>query len=262
MIQANFKKNLQQPGTHVSVADQPSFTWQFAPQAARATEPDYASFVAIVREKFRAVQLANKGGARNTSFKRGRGSDGGQGERSSPKKARVGAGRAQAVPRRGEPGSLGVPIPPGTGLAEAKTGSSREVKELLGLDLFRERVFEWFAGASSVPAGALCLALAEIGLDTRDPTVHVSKWTRFVLWGGAIGHSAIMEWDMDFERKTLLSRQLSNAVSVALTLDPRGRENLDGAAELIVEGYMGTPIVRTPMLHAAQYHSQDGHLNG
>ena len=96
----------------------------------------------------------------------------------------------------------------------------------------------------------------------RDPTIHESKWTRFVLWGGSIAHMEITGWRMERERKTLLIRQLSNAVSVALTLDPRGRQNLDGAAELIVEGYMGTPIVRTPMLHAAQYHSQDGHLNG
>ena len=268
VIQANFKKNLQQPGTHVSIADHPSFTWQFAPPVARDTEIDLDSFVTIVRDKFRAVQLANTGGAPNTGgtrsarLKRGRDGEGDQGGRTPAKKARVGAGRPQAVSRSGERGKPDVPIPPDTGLVESGTGRSREMKELLGMDIFRERVFEWFAGASSVPAGALCLALAEVGLNVRDPTIHMSKWTRYVLRGGSAAHAEIMEWDMDPERQTLLSRQLSNAVSVALTLDPRGRQNLDGAAELIVEGYMGTPIVRTPMLHAAQYHSQDGHLNG
>ena len=262
MTQANFKKNLKQPGTNVSIADHPSFTWQFAPPATRDTEPDFPTFAAIVCDKFHAVQLANAAVAPNVPLKRGRGGESDQSQRISTKKARVGAGRAQAVPRSGDVEKPRVPIPAETGLVESETGRSREMEELLGLDMFRERVFEWFAGASSVPAGALCLALAEVGLDMRDPTIHESKWTRFVLWGGSIAHMEITGWRMERERKTLLIRQLSNAVSVALTLDPRGRQNLDGAAELIVEGYMGTPIVRTPMLHAAQYHSQDGHLNG
>ena len=136
------------------------------------------------------------------------------------------------------------------------------MEKLLRLDMFRERVFEWFAGAPCVPAGALCLALAELGLDPRDQSTHTSWWTSYVLWAAAFAHQDIMQWGVSDERRTLLVRQLSNAVGVALSLDPRGRQNLDGAAELIVEGYMGTPIVRTPMLHAAQHHSQDGYLNG
>ena len=192
MTQANFKKNLKQPGTNVSIADHPSFTWQFAPPATRDTEPDFPTFAAIVCDKFHAVQLANAAVAPNVPLKRGRGGESDQSQRISTKKARVGAGRAQAVPRSGDVEKPRVPIPAETGLVESETGRSREMEELLGLDMFRERVFEWFAGAPCVPAGALCLALAELGLDTRDQSTHTSWWTSYVLWAAAFAHQDIM----------------------------------------------------------------------
>ena len=260
MDQAKFKDSLKQPDTHVSIAEHPSFTWQFAPVRAGGELPSMEAFKAIVVAKFNVVKLANCGGPANAS-KRGRGDDSDEPEHIPAKKMRVGAGLSQAVPS-GKPGNPGVRIPRDTGLAQLGASYPHEMEKLLRLDMFRERVFEWFAGAPCVPAGALCLALAELGLDTRDQSTHTSWWTSYVLWAAAFAHQDIMQWGVSDERQTLLVRQLSNAVGVALSLDPRGRQNLDGAAELIVEGYMGTPIVRTPMLHAAQHHSQDGYLNG
>ena len=261
MVQADFKDNLKQSDTHVSIAEGPSFTWQFAPaRHAGDALPSIESFKAIVAAKFNVVKLANCGGLQAGS-KRGRGDESDERERALTKKTRVGAGHSQARPS-GTPGNSSVPIPADTGLVPIGTRYPHEMEKLLRLDMFRKRVFKWFAGAPCVPAGALCLALAELGLDPRDQSTHTSSWTFYVLWAAAFAHQDIIAWDVSDERATLLVRQLSNAVGVALSLDPRGRQNLDGAAELIVEGYMGTPIVRTPMLHAAQHHSQDGYLNG
>ena len=260
MDQAKFKDILKQADTHVSIAEHPSFTWQFARVQACDTLPSMERFKAIVLAKFNVVKLANCGG-RPTGSKRGRGDESDERERALTKKTRVGAGHSQARPS-GTPGNSSVPIPADTGLVPIGTRYPHEMEKLLRLDMFRKRVFKWFAGAPCVPAGALCLALAELGLDTRDQSTHTSWWTSYVLWAAAFAHQDIMQWGVSDERQTLLVRQLSNAVGVALSLDPRGRQNLTGAAELIVEGYMGTPIVRTPMLHAAQHHSQDGYLNG
>ena len=260
MDQADLKDNLKQSDTHVSIAEGPSFTWNFAPVQARDALPSNERFKAIVLAKFSVVKLANCGGLQAGS-KRGRGDESDERERALTKKTRVGAGHSQARPS-GTPGNSSVPIPADTGLVPIGTSYPHEMEKLLRLDMFRKRVFEWFAGAPCVPAGALCLALAEFGLDPRDQSTHTSRWTSYVLWAAAFAHQDIMQWGVSDERQTLLVRQLSNAVGVALSLDPRGRQNLDGAAELIVEGYMGTPIVRTPMLHAAQHHSQDGYLNG
>ena len=260
MVQADFKDNLKQSDTHVSIAEGPSFTWKFAPVQARDALPSNERFKAIVLAKFSVVKLANCGGLPAGS-KRGRGDESDERGRAPTKKTRVGAGHSQAGPS-GTPGNSSVPIPADTGLVQIGTRYAHEMEKLLRLDMFRKRVFKWFAGAPCVPAGALCLALAEFGLDPRDQSTHTSRWTSYVLWAAAFAHQDIMQWGVSDERRTLLVRQLSNAVGVALSLDPRGRQNLDGAAELIVEGYMGTPIVRTPMLHAAQHHSQDGFLNG
>ena len=260
MDQAKFKDILKQADTHVSIADGPSFTWQFARVQACDTLPSMERFKEIVLAKFNVVKLANCGG-RPSGSKRGRGGESGESGHTHTKKARVDEGRSKAVPSA-TPENPGVPIPSDTGLMQIGTNYPHEMETLLRLDMFRERVFKWFAGAPCVPAGALCLALAELGLDTRDQATHTSAWTLYVLWAATFAHQEIMAWGVPHERRTLLVRQLSNAVGVALSLDPRGRENLAGAAELIVEGYMGTPIVRTPMLHAAQHHSQDGYLNG
>ena len=260
MVQADFKANLKQSDTHVSIAEGPSFTWKFAPVQARDALPSNERFKAIVLAKFSVVKLANCGGLPAGS-KRGRGDESDERGRAPTKKTRVGAGHSQAGPS-GTPGNSSVPIPADTGLVPIGTSYPHEMEKLLRLDMFRKRVFKWFAGAPCVPAGALCLALAEFGLDPREQSTHTSWWTSYVLWAAAFAHQDIMQWGVSGERQTLLVRQLSNAVGVALSLDPRGRENLTGAAELIVEGYMGTPIVRTPMLHAAQHHSQDGYLNG
>ena len=270
MDQADLKDNLKQSDTHVSIAEGPSFTWQFAPaRHAGDALPSIESFKATVAAKFNVVKLANCGGRSNKPSKRGRGDESDECGRAPTKKTRVGAGHSQAGPHgkrtalaSGKVGNPGVPIPPDTGLVPIATSYPHEMKKLLRLDMFRKRVFEWFAGAPCVPAGALCLALAELGLDTRDQSTHTSWWTSYVLWAAAFAHQDIMQWGVSDKRRTLLVRQLSNAVGVALSLDPSGRQNLTGAAELIVEGYMGTPIVRTPMLHAAQHHSQDGYLNG
>ena len=103
MDQAKFKDSLKQPDTHVSIAEHPSFTWQFAPVRAGGELPSMEAFKAIVVAKFNVVKLANCGGPANAS-KRGRGDDSDEPDHIPAKKMRVGAGLSQAVPS-GKPGN-------------------------------------------------------------------------------------------------------------------------------------------------------------
>ena len=153
--------------------------WQFAAVRARDALPSLESFKAIVLGKFGAVKLANCGGPPNKPLKRGRGGESDEREGTPTMKARVGEGCSQAVTREkraalasGKPGNPGVTIPsppPRHWPGADRNSSPTEMQKLLRLDMFRERVFEWFA-----PAGALCLALAELGLNTRDQSTYVS----------------------------------------------------------------------------------------
>ena len=134
MVQADFKANLKQSDTHVSIAEGPSFTWNFAPVQARDALPSNERFKAIVLAKFSVVKLANCGGLPAGS-KRGRGDESDECGRAPTKKTCVGAGHSQAGPS-GTPGNSSVPIPADTGLVPIGTSYPHEMEKLLRLDMF------------------------------------------------------------------------------------------------------------------------------